>query len=135
MASDEHMLLWIFSAQCQFFFGIFFFLAEGGKKVGACFDNSVKAAARSRITDVLPSERVHSCNAASYMTETGIGADGQSDLATDLALDQAFWAFFMNSAMTYLAGEGGGAPLHDMALFPEGIHVTCTDKGGSQGPV
>ena len=84
---------------------------------------------------MLPSERACSCNAASCMTETGIGADGQPDLATNLALDQAFWAFFMNSAMTCLAGEGGGvAPLDDIALRPKGVHIICTDKGGSQGP-
>ena len=108
MASDEHLLLWVLSAQCQFFFGVFFFLAEGSDKVGACFGDTVKAAARSGIADMLPSERAHSCNAARCMMETGIGAGGWLDPATDSALDQAFRAFFAKSTMTHLAGEGGG---------------------------
>ena len=57
---------------------------------------------------MLLSERVHSCNTASCVTETGIGADGQPDPATDSVLDQVFQAFFINSAVTRLAGEGGG---------------------------
>ena len=85
---------------------------------------------------MLPSERVCSCNTASCMIEIGKGADRRPGLATDLVLDWVFQAFFTHSAMTYLAGEGGGvAPLYDTALHPEGIYVICTDKGGSQGPI
>ena len=57
---------------------------------------------------MLPSEKEHSCNAASCVTETGIGAGGWLDPATDSALDRAFRAFFVNSAVARLAGEGGG---------------------------
>ena len=108
MASDEHILFQILSVQCQFFFGVFFFLTEGSDEVGVHFDDSVKVAAGSGITDVLPSERACSCNTASCVTETGGGAGRRLDPATDSALDQVFWTFFANSAAACLAGEGGG---------------------------
>jgi len=80
----------------------------GGEEVGARFDDEVRVAASSGIADVLPSRTADCWRAASCLTETGGGADGRLDPATDSCADRAFWAFFANSAATCLAGEGGG---------------------------
>ena len=88
-------------------------LAVGGEEVGARFDDKAKVAVISRIADVL-SPMITELYAASCVMETGGGADGQLDLAIDSCADWAFRAFFVKSATTRLAGEGGG--LHQCTM-------------------
>jgi len=97
-------------------------LAVGGEKVGARFDDKAKAAVISGIADML-SPMMTELYAASCVTETGGGAGGPLDLAMDSCVDWAFQAFFVNSAATRLAGEGGGLRQHTMRHWDPKVYT------------
>jgi len=82
--------------------------AEGGKEVGALFDNEAKEAAISGIAKRVPSFTVSHVRAASCIMDTGRGACDCLDLATDSAADRADRAFLATSNASCLAGKGGG---------------------------
>jgi len=110
--------------------------AEGGEEVGALFDDKAKEAAISGIAKRVPSFIVSHVRAVSCIMDMGRGACDHLDPATDSAADRADWAFLATSNASCLAGKGGGVtPVHDMALGPEGIHITCTDKGRGKCPI